>query len=79
MALTSAELTETSFAKLKNIYAKHIGKSESSIRFKFQGRLINDNDTPKSFLLRQHSEGKMEEIQLEELEEVSCLQSLWLI
>ena len=50
---------------------------------------------PKSLLLRQHSDGKMEEIQvdclddltqmknpkeaLEELEEVSCLQSLWLI
>ena len=85
----------TSFAKVKQFYAKHTGKSETSIRFKFQGRLIDDKDTPKSLGLRQHSDGKMKEIQvdclddltqmkhrievLEELEEVSCLQSLWLI
>ena len=85
----------TLFAKIRQSYAKHTRKSETSIRFKFHGRLIDDKDTPKSLGLRQHSDGKMKEIQvdclddltqmkhrievLEELEEVSCLQSLWLI
>ena len=86
---------QTLFAKIRQSYAKHTRKSETSIRFKFHGRLIDDKDTPKSLGLRQHSDGKMKEIQvdclddltqmknskeaLEELEEVSCLQSLWLI
>ena len=59
----------TSFAKIRHTYAKRIGKSESSLRFKFQGRsgwgrLIDDKDTPES-LGSKHSDGNIEEIQVD--------------
>ncbi|CAO4360484.1 unnamed protein product [Caenorhabditis nigoni] len=38
----------TSMAKLKKSYADRTGVSVSSLRFLFDGRRINDEDTPKS-------------------------------
>ena len=38
----------TSMAKLKKSYAERTGVSVSSLRFLFDGRRINDDDTPKT-------------------------------
>jgi len=38
----------TSMAKLKRSYADRIGAAPNSLRFLFDGRRINDDDTPKS-------------------------------
>ncbi|CAL2029932.1 hypothetical protein CAEBREN_11594 [Caenorhabditis brenneri] len=38
----------TSMAKLKKSYADRTGVSVSSLRFLFDGRRINDDDTPKT-------------------------------
>ena len=54
----------TSVSQMKEIYAKLIKKSESSFRFKYQGRLINDKDTPKSLGLGLLSDCKFEKIQV---------------
>lgn len=38
----------TPMAKLKRSYADRIGVNVNALRFLFDGRRINDNDTPKS-------------------------------
>ncbi|CAJ0569916.1 unnamed protein product, partial [Mesorhabditis spiculigera] len=38
----------TSMAKLKKSYAERTGTAVNSLRFLFDGRRINDEDTPKS-------------------------------
>lgn len=38
----------TSMAKLKKAYAERTGVAVTSLRFLFDGRRVNDDDTPKS-------------------------------
>jgi small ubiquitin-related modifier len=40
--------------KLKMAYSKHVGIPVSSLRFLFDGRCINDNDTPEQLQMEQN-------------------------
>ncbi|KAI5454807.1 SUMO protein smt3 [Naganishia albida] len=54
----------TKLNKLKNAYAERVGKQVTSIRFFYDGRRVQDEDTPESLELE---DGDAIEVQLEQV------------
>ncbi|KAJ9099718.1 hypothetical protein QFC20_005596 [Naganishia adeliensis] len=54
----------TKLNKLKNAYADRVGKQVNSIRFFYDGRRVQDEDTPESLELE---DGDAIEVQLEQV------------